>query len=53
MMFYYPVNKSVFNQVERDKKVDIIDCLDSTELCGDNHQKADPKINKVFIDLNR
>lgn len=47
-MFYYPVNKTIFNEVEREKKVDYIDCNDDDEFYRSDAPKIESKINKVI-----
>jgi len=40
MMFYYPVNKTIFNEVEREKKVDYIDCFDNNSGCCNDYEET-------------
>ncbi len=51
-MFYYPVNKTIFNEVDKEKKVEFIDCFDHKTECCDNYEEQktleSKTNNKVF-----
>jgi len=51
MMFYYPVNKSIFSGIEKEKKDDFIDCLDA-EYTNEINQTQRNVVSKTISKVN-